>query len=65
MTGTKPWYTSKTFMGLIATVLSMIFIFLKLEIPAQQIDVFVAAVFAFLGQLLAAFGRKAATKRIE
>jgi len=68
---TKPWYASKTIWGAIITVVSLLLSLLGVQIDEQTRQVLIdqgtamaTAVGAFLGSVMAIYGRVKAQKRI-
>ena len=69
---TKPWYASKTIWGAIVTILSLLLSLKGIKIDEQtkqllidQGTAMVTAVGAFVGSILAIYGRIKAEKRIK
>ena len=63
MTGNKPWYQSKTMIGLVATAVTMVLGFLKLDVSKMEVSEIITQLVAVGGLIFAAYGRaKAKTK---
>lgn len=65
MNGSKDWTKSRTIVTLIVTLLTTIFLFMKMDVSSQSIEVVVVAVLNFISIIVAAYYRKIATQVIE
>ncbi len=65
MTNSKKWYESKTIIGGIISLISMIAMIAELDIDEGMITEIVQASFAVMGSILTVIGRLRATKQIN